>query len=106
MSAEMSVNDFLFEANVYCSLQWLIIVFVLQTISQVFFQADTSGAAVALCEQQHSDGNWKHYWKKTTYSNKEIYFSHLVVQEYSTDQSFYSSCCSVAKVILRSLLNI
>lgn len=41
--------------------QQLSVVFVLQTISQVFLHADSSSVAVVQCEQQHTD----RYWKQT-----------------------------------------
>ena len=45
------------KAGLHC-LQQFIVIIVLQTISQMFLQADSIGEAAGQREQQHADSNW------------------------------------------------
>lgn len=44
--------------------QQLCVVFVLQTVSQMFPHAERGSMAGGQCEQQHTDSNWERTWRE------------------------------------------
>ena len=94
----MRCVDVRFQAGLH-GLQQLSVVFVLQTISQVFLHADSSRAAAAQCEQQHAERHWTKHREKNTVKHQQefnrrlfcwsadVWFSRWRKSDWNSDRS-------------------
>ena len=90
----------MWEAVLGC-VQQLFVVFVLQTVSQMFLHGERGSMAGVQCEQQHTDSNWERRWREK-YSKQGTSISIFYSSLHHQFTGKCSKCPRQSQTVIRS----